>query len=74
MLRHKIIWTIIVVIIVQQLEGSFITPKIMGDHVGLHPVYIIISLWLGGIFFGILGMLFAVPAVLVIRVIVKTST
>jgi predicted PurR-regulated permease PerM len=67
----KIIWTIIVVIIVQQLEGSFITPKIMGDHVGLHPVYIIISLWLGGIFFGILGMLFAVPVVLVIRVIVK---
>jgi len=67
----KIIWTVVVVIIVQQLEGNIITPKIMGDHVGLHPVYIIISLWIGGMFFGILGMLFAVPAVLIIRVIVK---
>ena len=59
------------VIIVQQLEGSFITPKIMGDHVGLHPVYIIVSLWIGGMFFGILGMFFAVPAVLIIRVIIR---
>jgi len=68
---NKIIWTVIVVIIVQQLEGSFITPKIMGDHVGLHPVYIIVSLWIGGMFFGILGMFFAVPAVLIIRVIIR---
>jgi len=67
----KIIWTIVVIVAVQQLEGSFITPKIMGDHVGLHPVYIILSLWVGGMFFGILGMLFAVPVVLIIRVILR---
>jgi predicted PurR-regulated permease PerM len=67
----KIIWTILVVIVVQQLEGSFITPKIMGDHVGLHPVYIILSLLIGGMFFGVIGMLFAVPVVLIIRVILK---
>ncbi|MFS8500574.1 MAG: AI-2E family transporter [Caldicoprobacter sp.] len=67
----KLIWTIVVTVAVQQLEGSFITPKIMGDHVGLHPVYIILSLWIGGMFFGIMGMLLAVPVVLIIRVIVK---
>jgi len=67
----KIIWAIVVMIAVQQLEGSFITPKIMGDHVGLHPVYIILSLWIGGMFFGITGMLLAVPVVLIIRVILK---
>lgn len=67
----KIIWTILMVIVVQQLEGSFITPKIIGDHVGLHPIYIILSLWIGGMFFGIVGMLFAVPVVLIIRVIIK---
>jgi len=67
----KIVWAIVVMVAVQQLEGSFITPKIMGDHVGLHPVYIILSLWIGGMFFGITGMLLAVPVVLIIRVIVK---
>lgn len=67
----KIVWAIVVMIAVQQLEGSFITPKIMGDHVGLHPVYIILSLWIGGIFYGIMGMLLAVPVVLIIRVIIK---
>lgn len=67
----KLIWTVVVTVAVQQLEGSFITPKIMGDHVGLHPVYIILSLWIGGIFFGITGMLLAVPVVLIIRVILK---
>lgn len=67
----KVIWTIVVTVAVQQLEGSFITPKIMGDHVGLHPVYIILSLWIGGMFFGITGMLLAVPVVLIIRVILK---
>nr|WP_279380583.1 AI-2E family transporter [Caldicoprobacter guelmensis] len=67
----KIVWAIAVMIAVQQLEGSFITPKIMGDHVGLHPVYIILSLWIGGIFYGIMGMLLAVPVVLIIRVIIK---
>lgn len=67
----RILWTIIVLILIQQLEGSIIAPKIMGDHVGLHPVFIIIALWLGGIFFGVLGMLLAVPTVLIVRVIIK---
>lgn len=67
----RILWTLIVIVLIQQLEGSIIAPKIMGDHVGLHPVFIIIALWLGGIFFGVLGMLFAVPTVLIVRVIAK---
>ena len=67
----RILWTIIVILVIQQLEGSIIAPKIMGDHVGLHPVFIILSLWLGGIFFGVFGMLLAVPTVLTVRVIAK---
>ncbi|HZJ82643.1 MAG TPA: AI-2E family transporter, partial [Clostridia bacterium] len=67
----KVVATIIVVIVVQQLESNIFTPKIMGDHVGLHPVFIILSLWVGGTFFGILGMFFAVPIILILRVIFK---
>ncbi|MGI6114078.1 MAG: AI-2E family transporter [Mahellales bacterium] len=68
---NKIIYALGVVIIVQQLESSVITPKIIGDSVGLHPVYIIIAILLGGIYFGVFGILFAVPITLVFRIIVK---
>ncbi|NLI60543.1 MAG: AI-2E family transporter [Clostridiales bacterium] len=67
----KLVATIVVVIVVQQLESNIFTPKIMGSHVGLHPVYIIIALWVAGTFLGIIGMFFAVPAVLILRVIIK---
>lgn len=67
----KFIWTIIITLLAQQMEGNIFTPKIMGAHVGLHPVYIIIVLWLGGFFFGVLGMLFAVPVTLILKIIFK---
>ncbi len=58
---------------IQQLESMFITPKIVGDRVGMHPLTIIFVVLAGGYLFGILGMLFAVPvaaaAVLVIKYI-----
>lgn len=53
---------------VQAIEGVIITPKIVGDKVGLHPVMIIVALLIGGQLFGILGMLLAVPATAVLKV------
>ncbi len=67
----KLLASIMVMVIVQQLESNIFTPKIMGDHLGMHPVYIILSLWLAGASFGIAGMFFAVPAVLILRVLIK---
>ena len=49
--------------IAQFLEGNFITPKIVGESVGLHPVVVIIAVIAGGSFFGLAGMLLALPAV-----------
>ncbi len=54
--------------VVQAIEGGIITPKIVGDKVGLHPIVIIIALLIGGQLFGILGMLLAVPATAVLKV------
>ncbi|HHT65617.1 MAG: AI-2E family transporter [Caldicoprobacterales bacterium] len=68
---HKFIWTLAVILLIQQLENVFITPRILGGVVNLHPVYIILSLWTGGMFFGIVGMFLAVPAVLILRVLFK---
>ncbi|MGH1397970.1 MAG: AI-2E family transporter [Alphaproteobacteria bacterium] len=45
----------------QIIEGNFLSPKIVGDSVGLHPLWIFFALFAGGALFGILGMLLAVP-------------
>lgn len=55
-------------IVVQALEGAVITPKIVGDKVGLHPLVIILALLIGGQLFGIAGMLIAVPVTAVLKV------
>lgn len=58
--------------LVQALEGGVITPKIVGDKVGLHPVITILALLIGGELFGILGMLLAVPCAAVLKVVGRT--
>lgn len=54
--------TLVVFVIVQNIEGWFLTPKIMGDRTGLHPVTIIFAVFFwGAAFNGILGMILAIP-------------
>jgi len=55
----------------QFLEGNFIAPKLVGDRVGLHPVWIMFGLFAGGALFGFLGMLLAVPVFAVIGVLTR---
>ncbi len=45
----------------QIVEGNFLTPKLVGDSVGLHPLWVFFALLAGGSLFGILGMFLAVP-------------
>jgi predicted PurR-regulated permease PerM len=53
---------LLVFIVVQNIEGWFLTPKIMGDRTGLHPVTIIVAIFFWGTALGgILGMIFAIP-------------
>ncbi len=55
----------------QIIEGNFLTPKLVGDQVGLHPVWMIFALLTGGALLGVLGMLLAVPIAAVISVLVE---
>lgn len=48
-------------IVGQVLEGNVLSPKLIGDSVGLHPLWILFALMAGGSLFGIAGMLLAVP-------------
>jgi predicted PurR-regulated permease PerM len=55
--------------VVQGLEGYVITPRIVGEKVGLSPVVVIISLLLGGELLGLLGVLLALPIAGIVRVL-----
>jgi predicted PurR-regulated permease PerM len=57
--------------IAQFLEGSFLTPKLVGDRIGLHPVIIIFAVAAGGQLFGFFGILLALPAAAVLSVLVR---
>ena len=57
---------------VQLLEGAIITPKIVGNTVGLHPLVAIVALLIGGQLFGIFGMLLAVPVTAVLQVFLRS--
>lgn len=70
---HPIValWAVVVFIIVQQLDGAVISPKIVGDSTGLHPVFVIMAVAIGGSLGGILGMLLSVPILGVIKLFVS---
>jgi predicted PurR-regulated permease PerM len=57
--------------IAQMIEGSFLTPKLVGDRIGLHPVIVIFSVAAGGQLFGFFGILLALPAAAVLSVLVR---
>ena len=55
----------------QLLEGYVLTPRLVGNRVGLHPVWVIFALLAGGTLFGFVGLLMAVPAAAVIGVLAR---
>jgi len=56
---------IIVSVVIQQVENQFIYPKVVGTSVGLSPMWILISVFVGGKLFGLLGTMFFIPFVAV---------
>jgi len=63
------VWTVLLLVAVQQLEGSVLSPKIVGDRVGLHPLTVVFAILAGGELMGIFGMLVAVPAAATLKVV-----
>jgi predicted PurR-regulated permease PerM len=66
-------WTALGVVIlfgvIQALEGNLITPKVMGNQVGVNPLVVILALLIGGYIWGIIGMIVSVPAVAILKVL-----
>lgn len=69
------LWRLVGVIatfsIAQLIEGSILTPKLVGDRIGLHPVLVIFAVAAGGQLFGFFGILLALPAAAVLSVVVR---
>ena len=63
-----VILTIIVYTAIQQLEGNFLTPRIQGQALHVHPILVLFAVIAGGQLAGLAGVVFAVPALAVIRV------
>ncbi|EOD01031.1 Permease [Caldisalinibacter kiritimatiensis] len=63
------LWMLIFILCLQQFDGLYLGPKILGTQVGLKPVYVISAIIIGGGLFGVLGMLLAVPIGAIIRTI-----
>ena len=62
---------VIYVLVLQQLDGNLVYPKIVGSAVKVHPVTVMILMLISGSLYGILGMIIAVPAYCLVKEIVK---
>ena len=67
----KAFWFIVFIIVLQQLEGNLIYPRVVGKSVGLPGIWVLAAVTIGGGLFGVLGMLFSVPICSVMYVIFR---
>ena len=64
-----IIWVLVVTVIAQQIESSFLSPHIYGKRLDIHPLTTIILLLVAGDIAGILGVILGIPAYMVVKII-----
>ncbi len=67
----QVIFFAILILVLQQFDGLYLGPRILGDSTGLRPLWVIFSITVGGSLFGVLGMFLGVPCVAVIRYLVN---
>lgn len=66
-----LIWVALVFGVAQTLEGVVLTPLLVGDQIGLHPVTVIFAVLAGGQLFGFLGVLLALPVAAILAVVFR---
>ena len=70
----KAIWIAVIILIIQQVDGNVIGPKIVGNAIGIKSLWVVISITILGSFFGFVGMLIGAPLFSVLYTIVKEHT
>ncbi len=69
----RTLWALGVVVLVQQAEGSLISPQLMSGATRLHPIWVLLCVLVGGSLGGVWGILAAVPALLCLRAAVNAA-
>ena len=64
-------WVALVFVVGQLLEGMVLTPRLVGERIGLHPVAVIFAVMAGGQLYGFFGILLALPAAAVVMVLIR---
>ena len=67
----KALWVLLFVFILQQFDGFYLGPKILGEKVGVSPFWIILAVTLGGGTFGVLGMFLGVPIIAIAKILIE---
>ncbi len=67
----KALWFLLIVLIIQQIDGNIIGPKILGDSLGISAFWILFSLLVAGKLFGFIGLIIGVPLFVFIYSIIK---
>lgn len=69
----KALWFLLIIFIVQQIDGNIIGPKILGDSIGISAFWILFSIMVAGKFLGFVGMIIGVPLFAVIYSVIKEN-
>lgn len=64
----KALIAVIIIFILQQIDGIFISPKVLSTQVNLHPILVILALSVGGALFGLWGMILAIPVTAILKI------
>jgi predicted PurR-regulated permease PerM len=64
------VWVVVIMVVAQQIDNHFITPNVMQRAVKLHPAVVMLALLAGGTLFGFFGLLLAVPATAVLKIVI----
>lgn len=64
-------WVLAVFVVAQVIEGTILTPMLVGERIGLHPVTVIFAVLAGGQLFGFFGILLALPVAAILAVIMR---
>lgn len=64
----KALTAVTIIFILQQIDGIFISPKVLSTQVNLHPILVILALSIGGVLFGLWGMIFAIPITAILKI------
>ncbi len=67
----KCVYFLIIILVLQQFDGNILTPKIVGDTIGLSPLWVLFACTVFGSLWGVLGMLIGVPLMACIYMIIK---